>query len=95
MREAAGNCRGLAEYALPSFSFQPRAVSGGGHTASVVMKVSKLFAPLRDDAQCVFDEGDNDEEAAYHWEVSNPQKRNGQPGIVLMVCETGRELLHY
>jgi len=34
---------------------------------SVVIEVEKLVAPLRDDSESVFEEGDDDEKAPYSW----------------------------
>lgn len=36
-------------------------------TVAVVVEIKKLVVPLRDDAQCVFKESDDDEEAANCW----------------------------
>jgi hypothetical protein len=34
---------------------------------SIVVEVEKLVAPLRNDSESVFEEGDDDEKATYSW----------------------------
>jgi len=44
---------------------------------SVIVEICQLVAPLGDDAERVFDEGDDDEEAAYDGEVGFEWFRHG------------------
>lgn len=50
-----GTCAGLRGEAL---------------TVAVVMQVDELVAPLCDDSQRVFEEGDDDEEASEGWQIA-------------------------
>ena len=39
-------------------------------TVSVIVEIDELVAPLSDDSERVFQEGDNDEKAANRWKIS-------------------------